>query len=80
MFVLVCYCCCDKVLGFSPSGWKYLLPRPTREEVELQLWRMLFSARQREEEMKQECKMRDGDFFKRERDLKIGRISLRSGS
>ena len=59
MLVLVCNYCCGKVLGFSPSWGKYLLERPSHEEVELVLWRMIFGARQREEEMKLECKQRE---------------------
>ena len=58
------------MLGYDPSGRGFLLPRPTREEEELQLWSMLFTARTREEEMKQECKERDEEYFKKERDLK----------
>ena len=58
------------MLGYGPSGRGYLLERLSYEEVELTLWRMIWSARQREEEMKLECKNREEDWFKRERGLK----------
>ena len=49
---------------------KYILPRPSHEEVELVLWHMIFGLRQREEELKRECKEREEDWVKRERGMK----------
>ena len=53
--------------GIGPCGMKYLLERPTQDEVEVVLWRMVFGARQREDDMRRECRERDEEFLRRER-------------
>ena len=73
MCVLVCMCvyeCFGYVLGKGPSGRKYLLPRPSCEEFENTLWMMIFGAREREEEIRQEVKDRKEEWRKKESDLK----------
>ena len=67
------------MLGYGPSGRGYLLERPSYEEVEMTLWRMIWSAGNREEEMKLEIKNREEEFFKRERILKDweGKLEIR---
>ena len=53
------------------SEWrKYLLPRPSWEEVENTLWCMIYGAREREEEIKFECKERKKEWVRKERELK----------
>ena len=44
--------------GVGPQGRKYLLERPTQDEVETVLWRMVFGARQREDDLRRENKER----------------------
>ena len=56
--------------GYGPSGRKYLLERPTQEEVEVVLWRMIFGARQRKDELRRESKERGEEGLKRERYLR----------
>ena len=43
-------------VGYRSAGRKYLLPRPSHEEVEFVLWRMIFGLRMREEEVRIEEK------------------------
>ena len=43
----------------GPSGRKFLLERPFRDEVEETLWRMVFDARRREDDLRRECKERN---------------------
>ena len=42
--------------GVGPSGRKFLLERPSRDEVEMMLWQMVFEARKREDDFRRECK------------------------
>ena len=53
-----------------PSDRKYLLERPSHAEVEETLWRMVFDARRREEELKRELKDRNDQWLKQERNLR----------
>ena len=54
----------------GPDGRKYLLERPSHAEVEETLWRMVFDARRREEELKRELKDRNDQWLKQERNLR----------
>ena len=56
--------------GVGPSGRKFLLERPSRDEVEETLWCMVFDARRREDDLRRECKDRNEQWLKRERNLK----------
>ena len=53
--------------GIGPCGRKYLIERPTQDEVEMELWRMVFGAWQREDDMRRECRKRDEEWLRRER-------------
>ena len=55
--------------GKGPSGRDYLFERPTQDKVEV-LWRMIFGARQREEELRRENKERGEELLRRERYLR----------
>ena len=54
----------------GPSGRKFLLERPSRDEVEETLWHMVFDARQKEDEAKREWKDRNEQWLKQERNLR----------
>ena len=54
----------------GPSGRKFLLERPFRDEVEETLWRMVFDARRREDDLKREWKDRSEKWLKQERNLR----------
>ena len=56
--------------GVGPSGHKYLFERPTQDEVDVVLWRMIFGARQWEDELRRENKERGEEWLKRERYLR----------
>ena len=62
--------------GIGESGRRDLLERPTQDEVEMVLWRMVFGARQREDELRMECEERDERCQKRERELKCWEENL----
>ena len=47
-----------------------MLERPSQDEVEMVLWRMVFGARQREDDVRRECKEREEEWLKRERNFK----------
>ena len=63
-------------MGTGPHGRKYLLPRPSREEVEFVLWRMIFGLRMREEEARIDEKERKKEWLKKERVMKDWEHSL----
>ena len=44
------------MLGVGPDGRKYLLERPTHEEVERSLWQMVFEARHRVDDLKKQLR------------------------
>ena len=54
----------------GPSGRKFLLERPSRDEVEETLWPMVFDARWKEDEAKREWKDRNEQWLKQERNLR----------
>ena len=54
----------------GPSGRKFLLERPSRDEVEESLWHMVFNTRRKEDEAKREWKDRNEQWLKRERNLR----------
>lgn len=56
--------------GVGPQGRKYLYERPSQEEVETVLWRMVFGARQRKDNLRRENKERGEEWLRRERNLK----------
>ena len=56
--------------GTGPSGRKYLFEWPSQEEVECVLWRMIFGACQREDELRREKKERGEEWLRRERCLR----------
>ena len=56
--------------SIGESGRKYLFERPTQDEVEMVLWRMVFGARQHEDDLRMECRERDEKCMRRERELK----------
>ena len=56
--------------GVGADGRKYLFERPTQDKVEMVLWRMVFGVRQREEDLRMECRERDEQCIRRERGLK----------
>ena len=56
--------------GVGPSGRKFLLERPSRDEVEMMLWRMVFEARKKEDDFRRECKEKDEYWLRRERGFK----------
>ena len=58
------------MVGVGPYGRKYLLERPSQDEVEMVLWRMVFGARQREDDVRRECKEREEEWLKREKNIK----------
>ena len=62
--------------GVGPSGRKYLLERPSRDEVEMMLWHMVFEARKREDDFRRECKEKDEQWLRRERGFKEWEASL----
>ena len=62
--------------GVGPSGRKYLLERPSRDEIEMMLWRMVFEARKREDDFRRECKEKDEQWLRRERGFKEWEASL----
>ena len=62
--------------GVGPYGRKYLLERPSQDEVEMVLWRMVFGSRQREDDAKRECREREEEWLKRERNFKDWEDSL----
>ena len=47
-----------------------MLERPTQDEVETVLWRMVFGACQREDDLRRENKERGEEWLKRERNLR----------
>ena len=56
--------------GVGPSGRKFLLERPTKDEVEEMLWRMVWETKRKEEDLKRECKEKDEYHLKKMRDYK----------
>ena len=50
----------------GPSGRKFLLERPSQDEVKETLCHMVFDARRREDDLRRECKDRNEQWLKRE--------------
>ena len=47
-----------------------MLERPTQDEVETVLWRMVFGARQWEDDLRRENKERGEEWLRRKRNLR----------
>ena len=47
-----------------------MLERPTKDEVEEMLWRMVWKTKRKEENFKRECKERDEYYLKKMRGYK----------
>ena len=41
--------------GIGPNGRRYLLERPSRDEIEMSLCRMVVEERKKKEEFRREC-------------------------
>ena len=57
------------MLGVGPDGRKYLLERPSHEEMEHTMWRIVCDARLREEDLKKELKDQNEQWQKEEKNL-----------
>ena len=62
--------------GVSPSGRKYLLERPSRNEIEKMLCHMVVEARKKEEDFRRECKEKQEQWLRMERGFKEWEASL----
>ena len=60
----------------SPSGRKYLVERPSRDEIEMSLCRMVVEARKKEEDFRRECKEKQEQWLRMERGFKEWEASL----
>ena len=62
--------------GVGPSGRKYLLERPSRDEIEIMVYRMVVEARKKEEDFRRECKEKQEKWLRMERGFKEWEASL----
>ena len=53
--------------GIGPNGSRYLLERPSRDEIEMSLCRMVVEARKKEEDFRRECKEKQEQWLRMER-------------
>ena len=62
--------------GIGPNGRRYLLERPSRDEIEISLCCMVVEERKKKEEFRRECKEKQEQWLRMERGFKEWEASL----